>query len=108
MSSSRAARALTARIDVVRDPKAMAISDDGGKTWEKVLFIDDKTGVIDLVVNPVNPDVLYAATYEKVRTAWTYEPGGVKSRIHKSTDGGKSWQVLSGGLLRWRRKRILH
>ena len=71
---------------------------NGGKTWEKVLFIDDKTGVIDLVVNPVNPDVLYAATYEKVRTAWTFEPGGVKSRIHKSTDGGRSWQVLSGGL----------
>jgi photosystem II stability/assembly factor-like uncharacterized protein len=71
---------------------------NGGKTWEKVLFIDDKTGVIDLVVNPLNPDILYAATYEKVRTAWNYEPGGVKSRIHKSTDGGKSWQVLSGGL----------
>jgi photosystem II stability/assembly factor-like uncharacterized protein len=71
---------------------------NGGKTWEKVLFIDDKTGVIDLVVNPVNPDVIYAATYEKVRTPWTFEPGGVKSRIHKSIDGGKSWQVLSGGL----------
>lgn len=71
---------------------------NGGKSWEKVLYIDDKTGVIDLVVNPVNPDILYAATYEKVRTAWNYEPGGEKSRIYKSTDGGKSWKVLTGGL----------
>lgn len=71
---------------------------NGGASWEKVLFIDDKTGVIDLVVNPVNPDILYAATYEKARTAWTYEPGGEKSRIYKSIDGGKSWKVLSGGL----------
>jgi photosystem II stability/assembly factor-like uncharacterized protein len=71
---------------------------NGGKSWEKVLYIDDKTGVIDLVVNPVNPDILYAATYEKERTAWNFEPGGVKSRIYKSVDGGRSWNVLSGGL----------
>ncbi|MEZ4997022.1 MAG: hypothetical protein R2758_06015 [Bacteroidales bacterium] len=70
-----------------------------GKTWEKVLFIDDKTGVIDLVVNPVNPDILDAATYEKVRTAWTYEPGGVKSRIHKSTDGEKAGRCFQADCL---------
>jgi photosystem II stability/assembly factor-like uncharacterized protein len=71
---------------------------DGGKSWEKVLYIDDRTGVIDLAVNPVNPDILYAATYEKERRAWTYEPGGEKSRIYKSVDGGNSWNMLSGGL----------
>ncbi len=71
---------------------------NGGKTWEKVLYVNDITGVIDLVVNPVNPEILYAATYEKVRSAWTYEPGGEHSRIYKSTDGGKSWKVLTGGL----------
>jgi hypothetical protein len=65
---------------------------------EKVLYVDDRTGVIDLVVNPVNPDILYAATYEKERTAWNYEPGGEKSRIYRSIDGGKNWNVLSGGL----------
>lgn len=70
---------------------------DGGKTWAKVLFTDRATGVIDLVINPVNPDILYAATYEKKRTAWTYEPGGEKSRIHKSVDGGKTWKVIGGG-----------
>ncbi len=71
---------------------------NGGKSWEKVLYVDDRTGVIDLVVNPVNPDILYAATYEKERTAWNYEPGGEKSRIYRSIDGGKNWNVLSGGL----------
>ena len=71
---------------------------NGGRSWEKVLYIDDKTGVIDLVVNPANPDILYAATYEKERTAWNFEPGGVKSRIYKTVDGGLKWNVLSGGL----------
>ena len=71
---------------------------DGGKSWEKVLYVDDETGVTDLVINPSNPDILYAATYVKTRTAWTYEPGGEKSRIYKSTDGGATWKVLEGGL----------
>jgi len=80
------------------DERGVFKTTDGGKSWVKVLFIDNKTGVIDLVINPVNPEILYAATYEKKRTAWTYEPGGVKSRIHKTTDGGKTWSVLEGGL----------
>nr|WP_321357911.1 hypothetical protein [uncultured Draconibacterium sp.] len=71
---------------------------DGGKNWDKVLYVDDETGVTDLVINPSNPDILYAATYEKIRTAWTYEPGGDKSRIYKSTDGGTTWKILEGGL----------
>ena len=70
---------------------------NGGKTWEKVLYIDSGTGVIDIVINPKNPNELYAASYEKVRTPWTYEPGGEKSRIYKTVDGGKSWNVIKGG-----------
>jgi photosystem II stability/assembly factor-like uncharacterized protein len=71
---------------------------DGGSTWQKVLYINDKIGVIDLVMNQSNPDVLYAASYEKMRTAWTFEPGGKGSRIYQTADGGKTWKMLDNGL----------
>ncbi len=71
---------------------------DGGKTWEKVLYIDEHTGVVDLCMNFSNPDILYAAAYEKYRYPWHYEAGGQKSRIYRTRDAGKSWQELSGGL----------
>lgn len=71
---------------------------DGGKTWSKVFYIDDKVGVIDLVMCYSNPDVLYVASYEKVRLPWHYELGGPGSGIHKTTDGGKIWTRLGGGL----------
>ncbi|HCC71094.1 MAG TPA: hypothetical protein DEQ09_08095, partial [Bacteroidales bacterium] len=70
---------------------------NGGKSWEKVLYIDEATGVIDIVINPQNPDILYASAYEKVRTPWTFEPGGEKSRIYKTTDGGDNWEMITGG-----------
>ncbi len=71
---------------------------DGGRTWKKILYVDDETGFIDLVIDPDDPEVLYAASYWKRRTPWTFEPGSEKSRIYKTTDGGKSWKILSGGL----------
>ncbi len=70
---------------------------DGGKSWDKVLYIDEATGVIDIEINPQNSDILYACSYYKVRLPWTFEPGGEKSRIYKTTDGGSSWNVLTGG-----------
>ena len=71
---------------------------DGGSTWEKVLYIDDRIGTIDLAIDPTDPAVLYAATYEKVRYPWHLEIGGPGSGIHKSTDGGSTWRRLEGGL----------
>jgi photosystem II stability/assembly factor-like uncharacterized protein len=71
---------------------------DGGATWEKVLFVDDQVGVIDLVSDPTNPDVLYAATYDKERTAWRLDQGGAGSGIWKTVDGGATWTRLEGGL----------
>lgn len=71
---------------------------DGGKSWKRVFFIDKATGIIDLAINRKNPEILYAAAYEKVRTAWTYEPGGEKSRIYKTSDGGGKWTMLTNGL----------
>lgn len=71
---------------------------NGGKTWEKILYINDKVGVIDLVMNLDTPEVLYAVTYEKYRSAWIYDAGGPESGIYKTSDGGHNWDRLSGGL----------
>ncbi len=71
---------------------------NGGQTWEKVFFLDEKTGVIDLVLNPRNPDVLYAATYDKQRLPWMYINGGPGSGVYKTADGGKNWTKLAAGL----------
>jgi photosystem II stability/assembly factor-like uncharacterized protein len=71
---------------------------DGGKTWQKVLYENEKVGAVDLAMVQAAPDVLYAAMYEKVRLPWHYEPGGPGSGIYKTTDGGATWERLTGGL----------
>ncbi len=73
-------------------------STDGGKTWTKSLYIDDKVGIIDMVMNPKNPKVLYAAAYDKKRLPWQMVNGGTGSGIYKTADGGKTWKRLGGGL----------
>jgi photosystem II stability/assembly factor-like uncharacterized protein len=69
---------------------------DGGKTWEKVLYKDEKTGAIDVVFDPHNPNVLFAALYQVQRTPWSLEGGGPGSGLYRSTDGGASWKRLDG------------
>jgi photosystem II stability/assembly factor-like uncharacterized protein len=71
---------------------------DGGQTWERVLFVSDSTSCIDVAINPDNPDILYASTWERIRQPWQRSYGGVSSRIYRSTDGGDSWEQLSNGL----------
>jgi len=71
---------------------------DGGKTWKKVLYINEKVGVIDLAMNRDNPDILYAAAYDKQRLPWHFEAGGPGSAIYKTTDGGNTWEILKKGL----------
>jgi photosystem II stability/assembly factor-like uncharacterized protein len=74
---------------------------DGGKTWAKVLDIvvhGRNIGVVDAVIDPKNPEILYAATYDKARKPYTFNLGGPGSGIHKTTDGGKTWKKLIGGL----------
>ena len=71
---------------------------DGGKTWERVLHIDDDTGITDFTMDPRNPDILVAASYQRRRHVWTLVNGGPGSGLHRSTDGGKSWKKITNGL----------
>jgi photosystem II stability/assembly factor-like uncharacterized protein len=68
---------------------------DGGKTWIKTLFINNDTGIIDVVAAPENPNVLYAASWERERKAWNFDGDGNNSAIYKSTDGGDTWKNIS-------------
>jgi photosystem II stability/assembly factor-like uncharacterized protein len=70
-------------------------SKDGGKTWQKILFRSDKAGACDLVIDPTNPNVLYAGFWEVYRKPWTLESGGPGSGIFKSTDGGDTWTEIT-------------
>ncbi len=68
---------------------------DGGKTWKNTLFIDDKTGIIDVAVSPKNYNIQYAAAWQKDRKAWDFIGNGEGSGIYKSTDAGSSWTKIS-------------
>ncbi|GAA0871742.1 hypothetical protein GCM10009117_08880 [Gangjinia marincola] len=72
-------------------------SADGGKTFSKVLYIDDTTGVADLIMDPNDPNTLYASMWEHRRTAWNFNSGGKNSALYKTTDGGKNWKKIHNG-----------
>jgi photosystem II stability/assembly factor-like uncharacterized protein len=71
---------------------------DGGQNWELVLELDEHTGVADLIMDPRNPDVLYASAYQRRRHVFTYVGGGPGSDLYKSVDGGKHWEKANRGL----------
>ncbi|MGD8305367.1 MAG: glycosyl hydrolase [Ignavibacteria bacterium] len=73
-------------------------SSDYGVTWDSVLYISENTGVTDVVMDPRDPDVLYAASYQRRRHVWVLLNGGPEGAIHKTTDGGKNWTKLTSGL----------
>ena len=73
---------------------------DGGNTWDRVLFLSDSVGAIDLSMNPANPDELYAAMWRAERKPWTMISGAAEGGVYKSSDGGDSWNKLTNGLPR--------
>lgn len=70
-------------------------SKDGGQSWEKILYVSDKAGAIDLILDPFNPRVIYAAFWSAHRTPYSLVSGGPGSGLYKSTDGGDTWEELS-------------
>jgi len=73
-------------------------STDGGETWKAVLTVSEHTGVTDVIMDPRNPDVLLAATYQRRRHVWTLVNGGPECGLQRSMDGGKTWQKITEGL----------
>ena len=71
---------------------------DGGRNWQKVLFVDTLTGIADMVMHPSDANTLIAASYQRMRRTWGFNGGGPGSGIHKSTDGGATWRRIDQGL----------
>lgn len=79
--------------------KGIYKSTDGGKTWNQILKGEnDTSGYIDVVMDPKNPNTLYAASHDRLRRAWNIRENGPGAAIHKTTDAGKTWKKLDGGL----------
>ena len=73
-------------------------STDGGHSWQTVLYVDESTGFIDMVINPENPDIIVAAAYQRQRRTWGFNGGGPGSGIHRSVDGGDTWTRVTDGI----------
>ncbi len=71
---------------------------DGGDTWELALFISEQTGAVDLEFKPGDPDTIYASTWEAERKPWTIRSGGMEGGVHRTRDGGDTWEKLENGL----------
>jgi len=73
-------------------------TNNGGDTWDQVLFVSDSTGIIDMVIHPTNGDIIYAASWERIRRPNNRQYGGETSRIYRSVNGGDTWAELTSGL----------
>jgi photosystem II stability/assembly factor-like uncharacterized protein len=73
-------------------------TDNGGKTWKRILYVDENTGCVDLAMDPSNPRILYAAMWEHRRLPWKVISGGKGSGLYKSKDGGETWEKMHEGL----------
>lgn len=80
------------------DERGIYRTTNGGDDWEQVLFVTDSTAAIDIVMNPINTDTLFAAMWERTRKPYQRDYAGVSSAVHRSVDGGDTWEVLTNGL----------
>jgi photosystem II stability/assembly factor-like uncharacterized protein len=79
---------------------------DGGRSWEKILYVDDKTGCADIIIDPNNPDVIYASMWQFRRKPWSFSSGGPGSGLFKSMDGGRTWNRIDGAFAEGDKGRI--
>ena len=70
---------------------------DGGKTWNKILYVGPSTGAADVIMDPNNPSILYASMWQFRRSGWGFTSGGANSALYKSTDSGKTWNKIHNG-----------
>ena len=80
----------------VNSERGVYRSKDGGASWQRVLFVNDSTGAVDLAMDPTNPRVLFASFWQARRTPWSLESGGPASALYRSADGGDTWRKLTG------------
>jgi photosystem II stability/assembly factor-like uncharacterized protein len=73
-------------------------STDAGASWRRTLYVDDKTGAVDVAIDPTNPRILYAGMWQVRRTPWSLESGGPGSGLYRSTDAGETWTELTRGI----------
>jgi photosystem II stability/assembly factor-like uncharacterized protein len=80
------------------DQRGLYKTTDGGATWTRIHHLGPDVGFVDVALDPSNPDVVFAASYERRRRAWNFTEGGQGSRLWKSADAGATWTQLAGGL----------
>jgi len=90
--------AVLGRIFGSNEERGVFRSRDGGRTWDKALYVSPKTGAVDLALDPTNPRILFAALWTVRRSPWTIDSGSEESGLFKSMDGGDTWVKLGGGL----------
>jgi photosystem II stability/assembly factor-like uncharacterized protein len=80
------------------EERGVFMTTDGGKTWQKTLYIDDKHGASDLEIDPVNPNIVYAGMWRFERKPWTFTSGSEQGGVFRSLDGGRAWSKVTTGL----------
>ncbi|WP_036385096.1 hypothetical protein [Muricauda sp. MAR_2010_75] len=78
--------------------RGLYLSEDGGDTWEKILYVNESSGIVDMTVSPTDPNYMMVTSWDFQRKPWVVQSGGPGSKVFKTTDGGKTWKEITSGL----------